>query len=574
MRKLCKKLLSVLCAALVMTSSLGLVACGKGADGETTLEVNIWDAGYGYKWLEQTLDAFKEEDWVKSKYPNLEIICEADGSDAYKTKIDAGERSNTVDLFFGSGLDSYFGKDVNGKEFFADLTETVFNKTVPGENITVKDKMLPTYVDSIRYYEKGQDSNSPDVPFKSYTFPWASGMDGILYNADHLESMDLEVPLTTDQFIEYCKKISDGKYFDYNNKEYGDYAILRDAGGAYWEYIYPTWWAQYEGVEAYRNFFNGVTKVGDDYRFGPEIFEQKGKLYALTAFEEILKWDNGYVYKKNAGLDFMQAQTNFLKGEGVFYANGDWFSREMETTAAAIKKEYGIEYDIRMMRVPVISDIIERTPTITNDETLRSVIRCIDAGFATVQAAKSDPTNAEMNAILNVSEADYAIIVEARGMIHAIGPTHHAVVPSYAKGKEVAFDFLTYLATDKAQEIYLEYTGGASLPFDYDLQRKNPTLYSKIFEGEGKKIYQVEKDRLSFLYDQCYESNVLPDPRSFPLVKWGGMSAIYSLGGHSTVSYFANKGASGSAREVYENDIAYYKTGGQFNTCVDKAGLN
>ncbi len=593
-----KRALALLCTTTAIGSTLGMAACGGGSTGgggtsssdfsnigggtygtnlgsdtEQTLEVLVWDAGYGTKWCSDLLKAFMQEAWVQSKYPNLVVDFTADGNGTtITTKIDAGERANTVDLFFTGGIDKYLGKDAAGYEWFADLTETVYNKTVPGEAITVKDKMLDSYVESMRFYEKGQDSNMADVvPFKSYVFPWASGMDSILYNADHLNALDMEVPLTTDQFIEACALISDGKAFDYNNKPDGDYAIMRSSTGAYWAYVYPVWWAQYEGIDEYRNFFNGVSNG----RISADVFRQKGKLYALTAFEQILKYENGYVYKKNAGLDFMQAQTRFLKGEGVFSANGDWFSKEMEDRAKEIKEEYdGLEYEIRMMRVPIISNIIEKTPSIPNDETLRSVIRCIDAGYTDVAAVRQDPSfQTEYEKIKNVTEKDYQYIKDARGMTHALGPNHQAGVPSYAKGKEVAYDFLSYMATDKAQEIYMKATGGASLPFEYDLEKENNALYKELFEGENKKLYAVEKDRLSYLYNQCYKTTVLPDPDSFPLVKWGGMAAIYSLGGHSIVAFFGNKGAATTARQVWEDDIKYYIDNGGFDKCRTNAGI-
>jgi len=569
--KFAKRAIALTCATTAIAGTFGLVGCKKPvADTDQTLEVFCWDAGYGTQWCSDLLEEFKKEPWVQSAYPNLEIVYSSDGnSNTYTTKIDAGERSNTVDLFFTGGIDKYLGKDASGYEFFADLTAEVYNKEVPGESVTVKDKMLPTYVDSMRFYEKGQDSNTPNVPFKSYVFPWASGMNSILYNEDHLFKLGLEVPLTTQQFIETCETISDGKSLDYNQGENGDYAILRDSGGAYWEYLYPTWWGQYEGITEYRNFFNGVSNG----RVSAEIHRQKGKLYALTAMEQILDWDNGYVYKKNSGLDFMQAQTNFLKGEGVFYANGDWFAKEMETTAADVKAKYDIEYNIRMMRAPIISNIIEKTPSIPDETTLREVIRLVDSGKGTMAEVRQDSAYENIEMVNGVTEDDYKIIKEARGIVHAIGPNHQAGVPSYAKGKQVAFDFLRFMATDKAQEIYLKTTGGASLPFEYNLKQKNNALYNELFEGEGKKVFQIEKDRLSYFYDQCYEIEVLPDPDSFPLVKWGNMSAVYSLGGHSAVAYFANKGATGSALEVYENDIAYYIDGGNFDTCLDRAGL-
>ena len=153
-KKIIKKVVALTCAASTVVGALGLGACGKKVpDTEQTLEVLCWDAGYGVKWCSDLLNEFKNEPWVKAKYPNIEVVFTADGdATIITTKIDAGERSNTVDLFFTGGIGKYVGKNASGYEFFSDLTEGVYNQPVPGEErVKVIDKMLPTYVDAMRY---------------------------------------------------------------------------------------------------------------------------------------------------------------------------------------------------------------------------------------------------------------------------------------------------------------------------------------------------------------------------------------------------------------------------------------
>lgn len=568
------KIIRFLAVALASVLLLGSTpACKRKKEGANVLEIFCWDAGYGTLWCSELIKAFKNESWVKETYPTLEIVYNSDpNSNTYVTQINAGQGANTLDLIFSGGVSTYIGRTVdgtpNGDPFFADLTETVYNKFIPGEEsteLTVKDKMLGTYVDSVRYYERGEDSNMKDtIPFKSYVLPWASGMDGILYNADHLAFIGEEVPLTTQQFIDLCKKISTNQYFEYNRTDpYGKYAIYKDSGGAYWNYLYPIWWGQYEGIDGYYNFFNGVVNG----RISADVYKQKGKQHALQAMEDILLWDNGYVYQKSTGLEHKQAQTNFLSGQGVFYANGDWFAKEMEQTKKDLEKYEEIKYDIRMMKTPIISAITEKTPSIPNEDTLRAVIRAIDLGYSTIAEAKNATTEVKgYEFITNVTQDDYDIIMEARGIVHSIGPNHHAVVPSYALGKEIAFDFLRYMATDKAQEIYMKATGGASLPFDYDVQVENPTLYASFDP--------IEQDRLKYLYRDCYTTNVLPDSNSFPLVKWGNMNAVHSMGGYSVIAYFtAETQTSGAAQRLFDADISHYIGGGAFQNCLNDASL-
>ena len=611
MKNKLKRTLALTLAATAASSAFALTACGGAPDTEQTLEVHIWKAGYGTEFLSDLLDAFKNQDWVKSKYPKLQIPepTADENKSTYTTKLDSPS-SNTVDLFLTASLSNYTGKDASGYEYMADLTETVFNTPVPGEGtLTVKNKMLPTYLDSIWHYEKGQDSNSPNVPFKSYVYPWASGMDGFLYNADYLEALEQEVPLTTRQFLDLCEQIAVDEPLPYNKEAEkdggGDYSIMTDSSGNYLAYLYPIWWGQYEGMKEYYNFFNGV----HNGRISAEVFRQKGKLYTLTFMEELLKWnedpvnhkENGYLFQKRNAYNYQAAQSKFLQGYGLFYANGDWFAKEMAETRAEIKTEYQKDYNIRMMRTPIISEIIFQTPSIMSDEAydeyayndktgewegdwyiddeseqrLRAVIRAIDAGYATVQEANQANFSDYLG---SVEQEDYEIIMEARGIVHAIGPLHQAAVPSYAKGKEIAFDFLRFMATDVAQDIYMRATGGASLPFNYDLEEKNPTLYNELF-GNGNKTYLIEKDRLDMLYNDVYEVQVLPEPSSFPLVKWGEMDSVRALNKHSIVSYFAAETGAGTAKSIYESDISYYigdknkGEAGYFQTCLERAGL-
>lgn len=562
-----KRVIGLTCALTSLFSTVAMAGCKKtSVEGEQVLEVMVWEAGYGVEFGEKLLEAFKEEAWVKEKYPNLVTKYDYDPDmGSLTTKLDAGERANTVDLFMGSGgsIAMYEGKDASGKEICMDLTDVVYNTKVPEEDVTVLEKMDDSYVDSLWYYEKGQDSNTPDLPFKAYAFPWASGMDALLYNADYLKAMNEEVPLTTNQFLEVCERVHSEKPFDYTKQTDGDFAIVTNSGGLYWHNLFPTWWGQYETIDGYYDFCNGVDSSG---RISAAIHEQKGKLYSMQVLEKALKWENGYLDHKFTGLDFMQAQTDFVKGKGVFFANGDWFAKEMEQITKDVKADYGLDYDIRLMKTPILSEIIEKTPTIPDEQTLRAVIRAIDAGYTYATMLQATFEGYELVSQAEVSKEDYELIMEARGVIHSIGSAMRAVIPTYAQGKEVACDFLRFMATDKAQEIYLETTGGASLPFDYDVKERNPELYEKLLP--------IEKDRLDIVYDQVYTVRTMPDPNSFPLMKWGEMRPIYSMSGSAIVALFASKGATTTALDVYNDDIKYYIDGGNFNICRDRAGLN
>ena len=156
---------------------------------------------------------------------------------------------------------------------------------------------------------------------------------------------------------------------------------------------------------------------------------------------------------------------------------------------------------IKMMRTPVISAIIERTHSIPDDATLSEVVKAVDAGKTGYEG---------------VTDEDFATIVAARNVVYSVGPGHNAYIPSYASGKEVAVDFLRFMATDKANEIYVRATNGASLPFRYNLREKNPELF--------EQISPLQKSRLNYFSEM--NVNILPSQASFPLVRYGGLSTM------------------------------------------------
>lgn len=522
-------------------------------DGEQTLEVFAIKLGFGSDWCKNLLDAFEKEDWVKEKYPNLKVYFEtsADRS-AIGTRLSAGEGVNTVDLVFSDGLSGYLGKDNMGKEYSVNLTNTVYNTKVPGEDVTVYEKLQDDYKKDVMYFEYGQSAFDNDLPFNSYSFYWGSGMMGIVYNEEILrDSFGYSVPpRTTDEFIECLKKVTAG------NESYNKgYALMYSNGGEYSQYLYNTWWGQYEGYENYFNYYQGVSFDGDEYvEKSSDIFQQTGRKEAMNALIQMVG-NNTYRYSKGAATDFKAAQKYFLKGEGVFMANGDWFAEEMKDDAAKSK------YTFKMMKTPIVSAIRNRTPSIKSDEVLAKVVQAIDDGKGTAAAS----------GIEGVTEEDYAIIMEARGIIYSLGAGYDSFIPSYAKSKDVACDFLRFMATDKAQLIYSKSTGGASLPFQYD-HKKDTEAYAGYSD--------LQKSRLDMVESGVYKTQTLPMGNNYPLSKFGHLSewSSFALSGGQVIDY-AKRGSlnaadSTSAKAAYDRDIEYWtaNNGNKWNDCLRLAG--
>lgn len=550
MNKKAKTALTLACVGVLSLGSM-FAGCNKKSvpDTDQTLEVFCAELGYGSDWCEAELNAFKEQEWVKEKYPELQIVFEANADrSAINTRLQGGLRnsaSNSVDLIFSDSVGPYMGQDRTGVEYSCDLTEVVYNTTVPGENVTVYDKLLDPYKKSLMNYNVGE-SSLVEKDFQAYNFNWASGMRGILYNQELLEYFGYKnPPRTSDELIEMCEKISADTSAAYGK----GYAFMWSGAANYIGDMYNIWWAQYEGYDQYTRYYNGIYFDGRyEIEKSPKIFEQQGRAKALDTLISVMNKDKmgkdkGYMYPYGASQEFKVAQYNFIKGNGVFMANGDWFAKEMEVDMAKSN------YHIRMMKSPVISSIKDKTPSITTDAQLRTVIARIDAGYADVNAAKAVALSGDDVDISGVSAADYNRIIEARGIIYSTGPDCDTCIPSYAKGKEVAFDFLRFLATDIAQEVYMEATGGASLPFKYNVKEKNPSLFNSFSD--------MQKDRYAMEYESVTVATVLPKINAFPLVKFGGLSdwSSVAFNGNTIVTYAMN---GGTAKNAVDKDIEYW----------------
>lgn len=554
MKKISKKFLHCLLALSMLILSAGaLTACGDRVHIEDTdqfLETYVWQGGYGTDWLDAMLVDFSNQDWVKEKYPDFDYYVHKNADYAFTaSRVSAGS-ANTIDLLFGVDVQRFYGSVKDGKPLLTDLTELVYNATVPGEDITVGDKMLDTFKEANVYYDL--NASEGDEP-KYFATSWGAGMDGLMYNATILEELGMDVPVTTDELIALCQDIKD---LNGSDPAYGEsYSIIASTSTGYWSYMFPQWWAQYEGVEGYSNYYNGISEG----RLSSNAVKQTGRLESLKVIDTLLSGNNGYYDEGSNEYEYMEAQTNFIMGKGLFIVCGDWFSREMRDLIADLKTE-GYDYKINFMRTPIISSIVDRTPSIktaaaaagiTDDEMLVRVIEAVDK-----KAPAPD----------GVTQADYDIIKEARGVVYTTGMNDTSVIPETASAKQVAVDFLRYMATDRAQSIYIENTDGSALPYSYDLKVKDPELYNAI--------QPLQQSRADIFADEDLLT-ILPAELSFRLSTFGGLKALTTV--TSTLEAIFNTTGSSrtTAEDIYQQEIEWWTADNnrRWNQAVQDARL-
>ncbi len=518
---------------------------GKPIDPTNTnkLEIYLYNAGYGYEWAEDILAAFVQEPWVQEKYPGIENNARVEHDEVATHASDLLSASlsiNKYDIVMGSGLEGKIGPDFN----VLDLTEAVYNSTVPGESVLYKDKLLDSYLDSAMYRGKGDVVTAPSY----YQVNWASGMTGIMYNETKLNALGFEVPNTTDELLSIMQTVKTRK----TDSTYSQNTSFATYGSStYVNYLFYTWWAQYQTSEEYVNFYNGIDSKTESR--SPAIFRQEGIYESLAVIEKILHKNSGYTWvNPNTGREaYRETQNRVLLGNALFMSNGDWVDNELKTLRDGLISEMGRADTVKLMSVPVISAIRERTPSITSDQMLSAVVEAIDAGETSYPGVEPE---------------HFAIIKEAREVVYSIGPGHNACIPSYAVGSGPAVDFLRYMATDKAQEIYIRATNGATLPFEYNLKEKNPSLYATI-----SPMYQGVIDRFT-----NQNVNILPAQNSFALVKFGNLSPFSS--GIPFEDFTTGKSAgnySCVAEMCYEREYKYWTENNNavWKNCLRQAGL-
>ncbi len=544
-----KSIVKIGAVALAVGTLFG-AGCGKDkvdSSSPETLEVYIFNAGYGYEWCQTLLDAFKEETWVKEKYPNLAVDLTHNEVENYATDMLNGSAStNKYEIIMGLNLYKSLG-DAGRAE---DLTKTVYETTVPGENVRYIDKMYSSVLRS-----NLNATSNPAATDTYYTTTWATGMTGIVYNENALQKVGKPVPNTTDELIDIMKYVKSNTISGYDQK----YSFVTYTSSAYTNYMLNTWWAQYEGCEEYANFFEGYDSSTNS--ISSAVLSQEGRLKALEVLESVMSKDKGYVYLNPApGREaYRTTQNQLVMGKGLFMANGDWFDNEMRSFCEGLQQTQGHCDTIKLMKTPVISSIISQTPSIENDAELSALITAIDAGSKALSGTGYD-----------VEQDDFNRILDARTVVYSIGPGHNAVVPKTAVGKEVAYDFLRFMATDKALALYIEATNGASLPFNYDCKAQNVELYNKLSP--------MQKDRLDYFDGYQKAIDILPAEYSFPLVFFGGLSAFKSVDGKAGMEFLSgySKGNYASAAErIFREDIKYWtdEFDRNWNTAVAEAGI-
>ncbi|OUO37335.1 carbohydrate ABC transporter substrate-binding protein [Flavonifractor sp. An306] len=319
-----KKVLSL---ALAATMSLSLLsACGGGNDAPagasnsptggtpstggdlsgTTIQVAAIETSYGTEVWQQVADAFTAQTGI-----NVELVTDKKLEDVIGPAMQGGEYPDVIHLAVGreAGLTEQFIKDKN----IAEITD-VLSMTVPGEDVTVGDKIIPGFVND-------NSTTNPYADGKTYLAPMFYSPCGLFYNKGLFEEKGWEVPTTWDEMWELGDKAAaEGiSLFTYPTTGYFDaffYALMYEAGG--------------------EDFFFDATHYAEG------IWDSAEAQTCFDIVEKLASYTNPITPAQANDQDFTQNQQLVLDNKALFMPNGTWIVVEMAEAPRADGFEWGM----------------------------------------------------------------------------------------------------------------------------------------------------------------------------------------------------------------------------------------
>lgn len=350
-----KKIVSLTLAAAMSLSLLS--ACGGGNDtsgdtsaGEnsgsgsdlagTTIKVAAIETSYGTDVWKQVTDAFTKETGI-----NVELVTDKKLEDVIGPAMQGGEYPDVIHLAVGreAGLTEQFIKDKN----IAEITD-VLSMNVPGEDVTVGDKIIPGFIND-------NSTTNPYADGKTYLAPMFYSPCGLFYNKGLFAEKGWEVPTTWDEMWALGDKAAaEGiSLFTYPTTGYFDaffYALMYEAGG--------------------EDFFFDATHYAEG------IWDSEAAQTCFNIVEKLASYTNPITPAQANDQDFTQNQQLVLDNKALFMPNGTWIVGEMAEAPRADGFEWG------MTALPAITDGGDRYSYTFFEQ------MWIPAGAANVDAAK------------------------------------------------------------------------------------------------------------------------------------------------------------------------------------------
>lgn len=453
-----KRVLAGLLAGVMAFSCV--TGCGtrkqSGGNGnQTVIEIKYQKAGLGEEWLKNVIAGFEK------------------AHSEYKVEYSASASASAVQSAFGDAeidtTDLYLATKVYDTTYLEPLND-VLETTVDGEGMPIKDKFADYYLN----LEKSTDGSY-------YNLTYGGGLVGIVYNREMFKEAGIEqLPRTTEELALVCDTL-------YSNDMK---AFCHFSPTGYWEaYMTDVFFLQYEGRDYVMNQFYGCT---DDEGNSPSLnifTKEDGRYEALKVYEQLITPE--YTLQGSNTYDHTTIQTMWLNGECAMMVTGTWVESEMSSTAST--------ENFVMMKMPVISSIINKLTTVTTEAQLRKVITAIDEVTDGVKKASAyqQGENYVVEGI-QVSEKDWNYIKAARNTLGNNYSGESAYIPNYSDAKEGAKEFLKYLYSDEGYKIYTD-TLGSFMPLSFSEGEIDTSKWSDFMKSQWELNRTSEQFATEFI---------------------------------------------------------------------------
>lgn len=272
---------------------------------EGTLKVAAFDGGYGTDMWTEVTNKFMEN----NPGVTIELTAEKNLEEVISPLMKAGDYPDFV--YLATGRELALPETLLKDNAILDITD-VLSMMVPGEDVTVGEKIIPGFTDTL--------VTNPYNDGKTYLAPMFYSPCGLWYDANLLETKGWEVPQTWDQMWELGDKAkAEGiSLFTYPVAGYFDsfmFGLLTQVGGA--------------------DFYNKAMNYEDGIWETPEAtqaFEIVAKLAEYTEPTTV-----GNANKDN----FKKNQQLVLDDKAIFMPNGNWIIGEMADAPTAEGFKWG-----------------------------------------------------------------------------------------------------------------------------------------------------------------------------------------------------------------------------------------
>lgn len=260
---------------------------------EGTLKVAAFEGGYGADLWTEVAKAFEET------HPGVTVELTVDKKieDVITPGMKAGDYPDVIHC--ATGREAGLTETLTKEKGLLPLTD-VMEMTVPGEDVKVKDKIVPGFLDTL--------ATNPYGDGVTYYAPMFYSPCGLFYNAGLLEEKGWSVPQTWDEMWELGEKAkAEGiALFTYPTTGYFDafmYALLSSAGGP-------------EFFDKCMTYEEGIWESEE----AKKVFDIVAKLAEYTEPTTVANANNE---------SFTKNQQLILDNKAIFCPNGTWLPGEM-----------------------------------------------------------------------------------------------------------------------------------------------------------------------------------------------------------------------------------------------------